>query len=472
MAVARTRDDVSSPQTVMKQSSSRGKEPRKSRSTSTAKLGHAKELLLGLTGSPVAAAAAGGSAAVQSSQPGTAGIQRIQLPATEVDVAATAGMAGMPPMSPKHRQPKPSAQPTDYANLRAVPPHDMYPPIQVMVTPQSVPPVGDAHVTTASAQLQPPPRNYPPSPRRNFATGRGVTPPSPRRPATAAASTPTTPRRRLGATAEAILGAMAQGHMTRTLMRTDKAKGLVQTIKDTRRLISEFDSDKTLVLTANDKEFLWRARAQLQKAKEQLAAILINSTPEERVTMLQRQRGAEEEKMFRSSASGYGAPRPKTIDGPRVSKATESYLKRKREEASRPQTAPVAPRVIEPVAPLVPPTPSPATPRHTDFLRRKMGHYASDNHGVAPTAGPVVVKPGSKSTSSLGKAGKATAVPAPAHALAVADSPKSRRRERNRTTIVGDQAAAGTRIPAPVGDKLVAIESGTKLAAIERERTF
>ena len=91
------------------------------------------------------------------------------------------------------------------------------------VTPQSVPPVGDAHATTASAQ--PPPRNYPPtprrnfatgrgstppSPRRNFATGRGVTPPSPRRPATAAASTPTAPRRRLGATAEAILGAMAQ----------------------------------------------------------------------------------------------------------------------------------------------------------------------------------------------------------------------------------------------------------------------
>ena len=37
--------------------------------------------------------------------------------------------------------------------------------------------------------------------------------------------------------------------------------------QDTRRLISEFDSDKTLVLTANDKEFLWRARAQLQKAK-------------------------------------------------------------------------------------------------------------------------------------------------------------------------------------------------------------
>ena len=99
----------------------------------------AKELLLGLTGSPVtatAAAAAGGSAAVQPSRPGTAGIQRIQLPATatEVDVAATAGMAGMPPTSPKHRQPKPSAQSTDYANLRAVPPHDMYPPIQVMVS--------------------------------------------------------------------------------------------------------------------------------------------------------------------------------------------------------------------------------------------------------------------------------------------------------------------------------------------------
>ena len=96
----------------------------------------AKELLLGLTGSPVAAAAAaaGGSAAVQPSRPSTAGIQRIQLPATEVDVAATAGMAGMPPMSPKHRQPKPSAQPTDYADSRAVPPHDMYPPIQVMVS--------------------------------------------------------------------------------------------------------------------------------------------------------------------------------------------------------------------------------------------------------------------------------------------------------------------------------------------------
>ena len=78
--------------------------------------------------------------------------------------------------------------------------------------------------------------------------------------------------------------------------------------------------------------------------REQLAGMLINSTPEERVTMLQRQRGAEEEKMFRSSGSGYGAPRPKTMDGPRVSKATESYLKRKQEEASRPQTAPVAPR--------------------------------------------------------------------------------------------------------------------------------
>ena len=128
--------------------------------------------------------------------------------------------------------------------------------------------------------------------------------------------------------------------------------------------------------------------------------------------------------------------------------------------------------VIEPAAPLVPPTPSPVTPRHTDFLRRKMGHYASDNHGVAPTASPVVVKPGSKSTSSLGKAGKATAVPAPAHALAVVDSPKPRRRERNRATIVGDQAAAETRIPAPVADKPAAIEFSTKPAAIERERTF
>ena len=101
----------------------------------------AKEALVGLTGSPVAAtaAAAGGPAAVQPSRPGTAGIQRIRLPttATEIDITATAGIAGrgvagVPPMSPKHRQP--STKPTDYLDLRAVPPHDMYPPIQVMVS--------------------------------------------------------------------------------------------------------------------------------------------------------------------------------------------------------------------------------------------------------------------------------------------------------------------------------------------------
>ncbi|XP_036445982.1 centriolar coiled-coil protein of 110 kDa-like [Colossoma macropomum] len=125
------------------------------------------------------------------------------------------------------------------------------------------------------------------------------------------------------------LSAVAQGFLTRQLLRTEKVKHLRQTVKDTREFISSFHKEapqKRNTLSEQDLSLQERVRAQLRAALFDIHDIFFEMTLDERLALLQQDRELRTERKLREMEKAK-SPKEKMI----LSAATQKVLDRKKQ---------------------------------------------------------------------------------------------------------------------------------------------
>lgn len=192
--------------------------------------------------------------------------------------------------------------------------------------------------------------------------------------------------------------------MTRLLLKTDKAQGLVRSIHDSRQLIEQVESEDAGLRSKSDREMLARTYEELARAKSELAALFDPGNSEKRTNVLKQHRESKLEKTIRGATTEYRTPatRPNTSEGGLLSEATRRKMERKHQESTRPVTAPAldAGRVGRGGSDVSTSggEEHSSPPRHTGFLKRRSGSTASGKQsaatgGVTPPALVTVSSP-------------------------------------------------------------------------------
>eukprot|EP00039_Didymoeca_costata_P030929 m.32214 g.32214 ORF g.32214 m.32214 type:complete len:436 (-) comp8386_c0_seq1:184-1491(-) len=119
---------------------------------------------------------------------------------------------------------------------------------------------------------------------------------------------------------------LVKGYIVRQLMHAEKVRLLVRTIKDTQRIVNDFNREAKGSLSPNDEVFLEQAQSQLNRARNRLLHIF--RTPTERAKHLRLMRQQQQELVFRPSSE----PNISGSDT-KLSAATRRSIQRKKDNS-------------------------------------------------------------------------------------------------------------------------------------------